>query len=89
MPPSQISECLLMKFYCSKIVDKIDSDNDGFVSEAELITWIKYIQKSYVTEDAKHQWAYYQKTDGDTISWQEYANNTYGHQAVEPDDKGE
>lgn len=60
------------------IVEKIDTDKDMFVSEKELIAWIKYIQKSYVSEDAKNQWANYGKSEKDTLSWEEYANRTYG-----------
>lgn len=60
------------------IVDKIDTDKDGFVSEKEMIAWIKYIQKSYVSEDAKHQWENMEKKDKNVMSWDDYAKVTYG-----------
>lgn len=60
------------------IVDKIDTDKDNHVSEKEMIAWIKYIQKSYVTEDTKSQWEHLEKKDKDTMTWEEYAKKTYG-----------
>ena len=59
------------------IVDKIDSDNDGKVTEPELVAWIKYIQRRYITEDAKHQWHNYDLKKLDTLSWDYYYNRTY------------
>ena len=63
---------------CSAIVDKIDSDNDGQVTEHEMVAWIKYIQRRYVTDDAKLQWQNYGKKDGGSLSWDEYENRTFG-----------
>ena len=59
-------------------MDKIDTDRDGFVSDKEMIAWIKYIQKSYVSEDAKAQWEHLNKKDKDVMTWEEYAKTTYG-----------
>lgn len=64
--------------YFSGIVDKIDSDNDDKVTEPELVAWIKYIQRRYVTEDSKTQWANYDLKKSDTMSWEYYRNRTYG-----------
>lgn len=63
---------------CREIVAKIDKDKDSFVTEQELVAWIKYIQKTYVTDDAKSQWANYDKSDKDSLSWAEFAKHTYG-----------
>lgn len=43
-----------------------------------MIAWIKYIQKSYTTSDTQRQWSNYGKSEHDTLSWDEYANRTYG-----------
>ncbi|XP_067942739.1 calumenin-like [Watersipora subatra] len=69
------------------IVIKIDKDKDGFVSEKELVNWIRYIQKSYVTQDSKTQWTGYDKSETDTISWEEYERRTFGDHAEEFNDK--
>ncbi|KAG0721899.1 Calumenin-A [Chionoecetes opilio] len=37
----------------SKIVDKIDSDKNGQVTEAELQKWIEYTQKRYINDDVR------------------------------------
>lgn len=59
-------------------MDKIDTNNDGFIDGEELVKWIKYIQKRYVSEDAQSQWSHYSKGPDDVIEWPEYANRTYG-----------
>lgn len=43
-----------------------------------MVTWIKYIQRRYVVEDGKVQWQHYDKSDGETMSWEEYENKTFG-----------
>ena len=62
---------------CRGIVGKIDKDNDGVVTEAELVAWIKYIQRRYVTEDAKNQWTSYELKMSDLMTWDYYYNRTY------------
>ena len=60
------------------LVDKIDSDNDHKVTEHEMVAWIKYIQRRYVSEDAKRQWESYSMKNGDSMTWEYYSNRTYG-----------
>lgn len=60
------------------IAERIDSDNSGEITEAEMVAWIKYIQRRYVTEDAQIQWKHYEKADADLLSWEEYENKTFG-----------
>ncbi|KAF6027535.1 calu [Bugula neritina] len=60
------------------LVDKIDSNNDGLVTEPEMVAWIKYIQRRYVTEDAKTQWANYELEGAASMSWDYYMERTYG-----------
>ncbi|XP_067935590.1 calumenin-like isoform X2 [Watersipora subatra] len=59
------------------IVDKIDSNNDKKVTESELVAWIKYIQRRYITQNAKVQWNNYELKPDDSMSWEHYFNNTY------------
>lgn len=60
------------------IVNKIDTDKDGFVTEGELKDWIKKAQKKYVYDNVEHQWQEYDMNQDGLISWDEYRNVTYG-----------
>lgn len=61
------------------IVDKIDTDKDGFVTEGELKAWIKEAEKKYVyVDNVEHQWQEYDLNQDGLISWDEYRNVTYG-----------
>lgn len=59
-------------------MDKIDSNKDGFVSEAELKVWIKSAQKKHVYESVERQWKDFDLNSDGLISWDEYRNVTYG-----------
>ncbi|XP_039631419.1 reticulocalbin-3 isoform X1 [Polypterus senegalus] len=61
-----------------KIVDRIDKDKDGFITHAELHSWIKYTQKRYIEEDVMKHWREYDVNKDDKVSWEEYKNTTYG-----------
>ncbi|XP_033646247.1 calumenin-A-like isoform X2 [Asterias rubens] len=58
------------------IVDKIDTDNDGFVTEEELKTWIEHQQKQYSAENAEQSW----KSSGfkSQVEWDEYLQSAFG-----------
>lgn len=71
-----------------KIIDKIDKDQDGFVTQKELQEWIQYTQKRYIREDVKRQWKAHNVSDPDRVSWEEYRKTTYGYQD-DDDDAGE
>ena len=43
-------------FVCRLIVDKIDVNGDGEVTEQELIDWIKKAQSKYLEEEVQSQW---------------------------------
>ncbi|KAG7276628.1 hypothetical protein CRUP_025852 [Coryphaenoides rupestris] len=60
------------------IVDKIDDNKDGFVTEQELNTWIKMAQKRYIYNDVDRQWKDLDENNDNKISWEEYKNITYG-----------
>lgn len=62
-----------------RIVDRIDSDQDGFVSQAELHSWIRRAQRRYIEENVGKHWQEYDLNKDDRISWEEYKNTTYGY----------
>jgi Ca2+-binding EF-hand superfamily protein len=63
------------------IFDKIDKDKDGLMTETELIDWIKHVQTRYIRTDTDRQWRDFIADDSDTakMSWDQYAQRTYGH----------
>ncbi|XP_065130147.2 reticulocalbin-3 isoform X2 [Paramisgurnus dabryanus] len=61
-----------------KIVDRIDTDKDGFVSHAELHHWIKHRQRRYIEENVNKHWKDYDQNKDGKIAWAEYKNTTYG-----------
>jgi len=60
------------------IVDKIDGDKDGFVSQEELKDWIRYTQRRYILDDVDRQWKTHNPEEKETISWEEYKKMLYG-----------
>ncbi|XP_070836343.1 reticulocalbin-3 isoform X3 [Chaetodon trifascialis] len=63
----------------AKIVDRIDTDKDGYVSHAELHYWIKHRQRRYIEENVNKHWNDYDKNQDGKIGWEEYKNTTYGY----------
>lgn len=61
-----------------KLVAKIDKDGDGFVTEQELMDWIKFTQKRYIYDDVDRQWSHHNLGSDGKINWGEYKNSTYG-----------
>lgn len=53
----QLICCILFFCLCfRKIVERIDKDNSGKVTEKELNDWIKFTSKRYIYEDVDRQW---------------------------------
>ncbi|XP_055761705.1 calumenin-A isoform X1 [Salvelinus fontinalis] len=67
------------------IVEKIDGDSDGFVTEVELRAWIKKAQKKYIYENVDRQWKDFDVNNDGMISWEEYRNVTYGTYLDDPE----
>ncbi|XP_017552914.1 reticulocalbin-3 isoform X2 [Pygocentrus nattereri] len=61
-----------------KIVDRIDTDKDGFVTHTELHHWIKHRQRRYIEENVNKHWKEYDQNKDGKIAWTEYKNTTYG-----------
>ncbi|XP_011296835.1 calumenin [Fopius arisanus] len=60
------------------IVDKIDKDKDGFVTQEELKDWIRYTQQRYIRDDVDRQWKSHNPEDKDTLPWESYKKLVYG-----------
>ncbi|XP_053576376.1 reticulocalbin-1 [Bombina bombina] len=69
-----------------KIVDRIDSNNDGFIDTEELKTWIKRAQKRYIYENVARVWKDYDVNKDNHISWEEYKQATYGYYLANPEE---
>ncbi|MGH0142903.1 UNVERIFIED_CONTAM: hypothetical protein FKN15_047836 [Acipenser sinensis] len=67
------------------ILDKIDKDKDGYVTEDELKVWIKKAQKMYIYDNVDRQWNDFDVNNDGSISWDEYKNVTYGTYLDDPD----
>ena len=64
--------------FISVIVDKIDGNKDGYVTEEELNVWIKKAQKRYIYDNVDRQWKDFDMNVDGKITWEEYKNVTYG-----------
>ncbi|XP_012250565.1 calumenin [Athalia rosae] len=60
------------------IVDKIDKDQDGLVTQEELKDWIKYTQQRYIQDDVERQWTTHNTENKDKLPWKEYRSMVYG-----------
>ena len=68
---------LYLKFF-SELFHKVDKDKDGFVTDEELIEWMKYTQNKYFLDDAEKQMKQNDLDNNGYITWREYENATYG-----------
>lgn len=60
------------------IVDRIDEDKDGFVTQSELKKWIQYTQRRYIDEDVGRLWQQHNSDENDKIKWETYRDAVYG-----------
>ncbi|XP_069133662.1 calumenin-like isoform X2 [Argopecten irradians] len=63
----------------SVIVDKIDTNKDGQVTEQELKEWIQFIQRRYIVTDTDRMWKEHDLED-DKLHWKSYMKRTYGYE---------
>uniref|UniRef100_A0A0L8FHN1 Reticulocalbin-3 n=1 Tax=Octopus bimaculoides TaxID=37653 RepID=A0A0L8FHN1_OCTBM len=72
-----------------KIVDKMDKDRDGYVTEEELKNWIKYVQDKYIINDSNERWKEYEFQDTDKLDWETFKKKTYGftEEDIKPTDE--
>ncbi|XP_032363509.1 calumenin-A [Etheostoma spectabile] len=83
--PVCVCACVCV-FVCvsSIIVNKMDRNQDGFISEEELKDWIKSVQKKHISDSVEHQWKDFDLNGDGVISWDEYKNVTYGSYLEDP-----
>ncbi|XP_069802626.1 reticulocalbin-3 isoform X2 [Dendropsophus ebraccatus] len=62
-----------------KIVDKIDSNNDSYVTAPELLAWIKFVHNRFVLEDVDKQVLLFDKNRDGSVTWEEYYKQMYSH----------
>ena len=63
----------------SFLIDKIDNDHDGMVTEEELKNWIKYVQKRYVIVDTDRTWKDHEPDEDGKLQWTSFKKRTYGY----------
>lgn len=61
------------------IVDKIDKDKDGYVTQEELKDWIMYTQQRYIRDDVERQWKVHNPEGKDKLPWKEYKALVYNY----------
>ncbi|KYN06652.1 PREDICTED: calumenin-B [Cyphomyrmex costatus] len=71
------------------IVDKIDKDSDGYVTQEELKDWIMYTQQRYIRDDVERQWASHNSIGKEKLTWTEYKDMVYGDMEEEEAEKRE
>lgn len=62
----------------AELVNKIDTNDDNFVTHEELQQWIYKAQKNYIVEDIDRQWKTYNPENKTVLKWTEYKRTTYG-----------
>jgi len=67
------------------IVDKIDKNGDGDVTEQELKEWIQYVQRRYIVTDTDRMWKDHEADDEEPLTWEGYQKRTFGY-SDEPKD---
>ena len=65
------------------IVDKIDTNSDGYVSVEELRNWIKFTQNRYVSEDVEKQWSIHKPESKETINWVKQRKGLWGEKLTD------
>lgn len=66
-----------------RIVDRMDraGDGDGWVSLAELRSWIAHTQQRHIRDSVSAAWDTYDTDSDGRVGWEELRNATYGHYA--------
>ncbi|CAG0879967.1 unnamed protein product [Darwinula stevensoni] len=60
------------------LVEKIDKDQDGYVTKEELTEWIRYTQRRYLDQDVNRQWDEANKEKKETIDFDAFKKFSYG-----------
>ena len=60
------------------IIDKIDKDSNGKITEEELEKWLIFVQTRYIREESEKQFQYHDTDQDGKIRWEEYKEVSYG-----------
>ncbi len=60
------------------IVDRIDANEDGYVTLDEMRDWIRFTQQRYISEDVDRQWTQHNVENKEDLGWEEYRQLVYG-----------
>ncbi|CAG5134394.1 unnamed protein product, partial [Candidula unifasciata] len=63
----------------ASIVDKIDKNKDGEITEQELKERIQYVQHRYIVTDTDRMWRDHDPDSDNTLSWESYQKRTFGY----------
>lgn len=70
----------------SIIVDKIDTNKDGYLTKEELKVWIREAQLKHVYSDVERQFEDFDANKDGVINWEEYKKVTFAGHLDEPSD---
>lgn len=62
----------------AKLITVMDKDNDGVITEAELIDHIKFMQKRYILKDVERTWVNHGGNKTNKLTWEDYKKTVYG-----------
>lgn len=64
----------------AKLVDRIDVNHDGNITEVELKNWVYQSQHKYILDDVSRQWHAHVdgQNDNQLLTWNDFKNKTYG-----------
>ncbi|XP_068099120.1 reticulocalbin-3 isoform X2 [Hyperolius riggenbachi] len=62
-----------------KMFHKIDSNNDTYVTTAELLAWIRFVHGRFVSEEVRKQLDMVDKNRDGSVTWEEYYQQMYSH----------
>ena len=68
------------------LVKKIDTNEDGFVTEEEMTIWVRKVFHAMAQRDAKILMKGQDRDEDGKITWKEYEKNTFSEEELNDDD---
>ncbi|XP_017135370.1 calumenin-B-like [Drosophila miranda] len=62
-----------------RIVDRIDEDNNGYLTLVELKNWITYTSRQYIENEVDRLWRRLNPNNHTGITWNRYEDTIYGY----------
>ncbi|XP_002133767.3 calumenin-B-like [Drosophila pseudoobscura] len=62
-----------------RIVDRIDEDNNGYLTLVELKNWITYTSRQYIENEVDRLWRRMNPNNHTGITWKTYEDTIYGY----------